>query len=774
MPRTTLAVLALSVAVVPAGAAPPDNLAEQLRALDPGVVVRGPVRQQPLAGMLAREHAARLREAVVADRAAWAEVRDRAGWEKFRETRLRALRASLGTFPDPPKELKVRVTGTHDGDGYRVENLVVEGRPGLLMAANVYRPAKPTASMPGVLVVTSHQQPKHTAWRQDMAMTWARAGCVVIVPDHVGHGERKQHPFPESHPHDYHFRFDAAIQFYLMGDSLMGWMVWDQMRAIDLLLKQPGVDPKRVLAVSEPAGGGDVAAVTAALDPRITAVVVNNFGGPQPETPYPLPPDAETSFDYAGFGSWESTRNLRLSARDGFLPWFVVASIAPRRVVYYHEFYWDRERDPVWKRLQKVWGFYGASDDLAGIAGRGFVVGAEPLNTHWIAESREILYPQFKKWFDIPNPGKEYSNRRPVEDLLCVTPEIAKEHRPAHELAARLGAERTGRARESLAPMNADERRKQLRRDWSTMLGDVAPGKPSRNGDPLPAEMLGDVRVERLHLTTEPGIVVPTLLLVPPTPKGKRPPVVVAVSQHGKAEVLKQRTTEVASLLRAGVAVCLPDVRGTGETAPGNDRDRRSSVTATAAGELMLGRTVLGGRVRDLRSVLAYLRTRADVDARRIALWGDTFAPANAADADLKVPYTAAKRPGQSEPLGGLLALIGALYEDDVRAVIARGGLSDYQSVLDTPFTYLPFDAVVPGVLTTGDLPDLAAAIAPRPLRLESLVDGTNRRVPADRLTRTCAPAVAAYKAAGQPARLLIEPKDAPPVADWLTAALRD
>ena len=37
-----------------------------------------------------------------------------------------------------------------------------------------------------------------------------------------------------------------------------------------------------------------------------------NFGGPQPETQFPLPADAELSFNYAGGGSWESTRNLPL------------------------------------------------------------------------------------------------------------------------------------------------------------------------------------------------------------------------------------------------------------------------------------------------------------------------------------------------------------------------------------------------------------------------------------------------------------------------------
>lgn len=188
----------------------------------------------------------------------------------------------------------------------------------------------------------------------------------------------------------------------------------------------------------------------------------------------------------------------------------------------------------------------------------------------------------------------------------------------------------------------------------------------------------------------------------------------------------------------------------------------------------MLGRSVLGGRVRDLRAVLAHLRSRTDVDARRLAMWGDSFAPVNPADADLKVPYTAVKRPAQSEPLGGLLALLAALYEDDIRATYSRGGLSDYQSLFESTFTYLPFDAVVPGVLGVGDLPDLAAVLAPRPLRLESLVDGTNRRTPADRLTRTYTPAVTSYTTAGQPGRLLIEPKGAPAIADWLSNSLRD
>ena len=69
----------------------------------------------------------------------------------------------------------------------------------------------------------------------------------------------------------------------------MGWMAWDLMRGVDLLLARPGIDKDASSCSGAVAGGGDPAAVTAALDPRITAVVPFNFGGPQPE--YAVPDD---------------------------------------------------------------------------------------------------------------------------------------------------------------------------------------------------------------------------------------------------------------------------------------------------------------------------------------------------------------------------------------------------------------------------------------------------------------------------------------------------
>ena len=766
--------LLLAVIAIPAAnARAQDELAKQLRDLDTAVIVRGKVRVPPLASMLGRDVEARLREVNRADIETWQRVKARAEWEALKDARIRALRASLGTWPSVPKDLKVRVTGSHAGDGYRIDNLVYETRPGLVVTANLYRPAKPTATMAAIVIVHSHNSSKHTTSRQDMGMTWARAGCLVLIPDHLGHGERRQHPFGAEGPHDYHGRYDAGIQLHLIGEGLMGWFVWDLMRGVDVLLAQPGTDPKRVVLISEPAGGGDVAAVTAALDPRIAGVLVNNFGGPEPENAYPLPRDAEHSFDFVTSGSWESTRNLRLSARDGFLPWLIDAAVAPRRLIYYHEFYWDHEQDPVWRRLERVYKLYGADDALAALAGRGFVVGSPPDNTHWIAINREITYPVLERWFAIPNPKKEYSKRRPDDELLCLNAETAKELTPLHVLAQRLATDRLAEARRERAKLTAAERRERMRQDWTRLLGDLAPkADPTVQGLPQESQQVGTVTFERIHLRTEPGIVVPVILLTPAIKSGKAP-VVVCLAQAGKAEFLKRRAEAIAELLNAGVAVCLPDLRGTGETDPGGSRGRGGPASNIAASEWMLGQSLLGGRLRDLRSVLRHLRLHPKLDAKHIGLWGESFAEVNAAERDLRVPHNAAKRPPQAEPLGGLLALLGGLFEDDVRVIYAHGALSDYASALEMPVTYLPADAVVPGVLSLGDLGDLAGVLAPRPLWLDAPVDGVNRAVSKNELAKRYAPARTAYDAARAPHLYLgDQPANASPAA-WLAKHLR-
>jgi cephalosporin-C deacetylase-like acetyl esterase len=764
-----------------------EGLASVLRGLDTTVIPVNTTEGKQLSEMLSRSVLARLRAANRGSTEAWHHVRTRTDWEQLRDSRLRALRSSLGQFPKPPAELKVHVTRRLAGEDYVIENLVFESRPGLWVTANLYLPARPSDNLPGFLICHSHHNAKTEGELQDMGMTWARQGCAVLVMDQLGHGERRQHPFRSASDYpapfrvgrqDYYFRFNLGMQLHLVGDSLIGWMVWDLMRGVDLLLARPGIAKDRIILLGSVAGGGDPAAVTAALDPRIAAVAPFNFGGPQPETHYPLPVDAESSFDYAGGGSWESTRNLRLSARDGFLPWVIVAAVAPRRLIYGHEFDWDREHDPVWARLSAIFAFYEAGDHLAAAHGRGMLSGKPPESTHCNnigPEQRVGVYAALKRWFEIPIPMNESQQRHSSADLTCLTPQAAQEFKieSVHKVIADLGTERAEAARSRLMNFAPADRRPQLRQEWTRLLGDVSSSSDLKVTVQSTQQIEG-VAFERISLTHEDGIIVPLALLVPQHNGNNRLPIVVAFCQEGKQELLRKRSDEIVRLLQGGVAVCLPDVRGTGETKPARDsRGRTSSGTSISSSELMLGQTLLGARLRDLRTVCGYLRSRPEFHAEPFALWGDSFAATNPYDQNLAAPLDADKLPEHSEPLGGLLALFGALFEDEVKATYVRGGLVSYGSLLQSPYCYFPQDCIVPGALTTGDLGDVAAALAPRPLRLSNLVDGLNRSVTREILNKSLEPAQAAYRSVNAEKTLVLDPTNTQSVAAWLISQLK-
>jgi dienelactone hydrolase len=756
--------------LTPIGAA--DDAAD-LSKLVPDVLTKE--QRKEAVGMIERDIVRRSTAVNARNREEWSKIKTREQWEKFRDQRVEALRRSLGEYPAPPAKLNARTTGTVEGDGFNIENVVYESRPGQWVTGNLYVPAKPTKSMPGILIAHAHHRDKPQSEMQDMGMTWARAGCLVLCIDQVGYGERRSHPFntDQDYPkpyrayrQDYFFRQDTGVQLQLLGDSLMGWFAWDLMRGVDLLLARDGIDPKRIILLGAVAGGGDPAGVTAALDRRIACCVPFNFGGPQPETRYPLPEDAETSFNYLGGSYWDSTRGLRLGGRDDFLHWVIVGSTAPRYLIHAHEFSWDGDHDPVWKRYQKVWGeFYNSADHVGVAHGKGLLSGKPPEASHCTnigAFHRRMIHPLFERWFGIK--ATEYSSPRKAAELICMTDKARQELKPKglNELMSALGQERIDAARKRLAGKSPAERRQLLRDDWSKLLGPVTPAKPNV----VKAQAADDTsasaaKVERLILEVEPGIVVPVLILSSGKQNG-RAPVVIGLAQSGKAGFLKERAGELQKLVQAGAIVVLPDVRGTGET--------RSGDTDLSVNLQLFGETLLGERLRDMRSVLAYLRERKDVDPKRIALWGDAFAAPNGADTNFKVPRGVEGWPRGPEPLGGLLALFGALFEDDIRAVYLAGGLSNYHGVLTHFAVLIPHSASVPGALTAGDLADVAASLAPRPLRLEALVDQQNRPVPAADLKKTYAATVQSYAATPQ-ALSVAEARSSP--ATWLLEQIK-
>jgi cephalosporin-C deacetylase-like acetyl esterase len=693
-------------------------------------------------------------------------VRSLEGWEKHRDPRIEALARSLGTPPVEP--LVVKTTSRIDGIGYSVENLVISGRPGLPITANLYLPDPLRENMPAILICPSHHRPKEQGELQDMGMTWARSGAVVLVLDNLGHGERRQQPFGGRE--DYHWRYNLGIQLHLVGQSLMGWMVADLRKCLDVLLARKDVDAGRVFLIGAVAGGGDPAAVTAALDSRVICSIPFNFGGGS------RVPGQPPSYNFVGGGSWESTRTLRLSGRDGFFPWLIVAAAAPRHLIFAREFQLDGAAELAWGRIQGVYKIYDKAERVAEIHGFSHLPFRPPTSspcTNVGPIHRRQIYPLLEKWFGMPVP-EEYPARLEPERLSCLTAGARTQFRvrPLHSVLSEIVKEGLVSSRRSLEPLDMVNRRERLREQWGERLGEVAPISAPRVVRSN-TTYAGGLRVEKILLGVEPGIQVPLILLQ--TEDGEnsvaaQKSVVVGIAQQGKHAFLVKRAHEIASLLEEGVAVCLPDVRGTGETELSPERRYSSPITQLSALELKLGQTLLGARLRDLRSVMSFLSSRKSIDESRIGLWGDSLGQTNPevfVDPPLRTDFP----PHHAEPMGAMLALLGALFEDRVHAVVARGGLLSYASILDAAAFYVPHDAIVPGWLEVGDVCDLAAALAPLPVNLEALVDGRNRLVRQKMLDSEFAPARLAYSPTPQYLRLTTQGAN---LADWLVRYLTD
>jgi hypothetical protein len=121
--------------------------------------------------------------------------------------------------------------------------------------------------------------------------------------------------------------------------------------------------------------------------------------------------------------------------------------------------------------------------------------------------------------------------------------------------------------------------------------------------------------------------------------------------------------------------------------------------------------------------------------------------------------------------MGAHLALLAALFEDGAGPVAARGGLAGYLTVLENAFTYVPVEDILLGVLKAGDVADIAAALAPRPLLMVGLVNGRNIRVGETTSLRILEPAHEAYRAAGASGHLTVRAEEQV-ISSWLAGAI--
>jgi cephalosporin-C deacetylase-like acetyl esterase len=577
---------------------------------------------------------------------------------------------AMGGFPEKTP-LNPRITGRLQRDGYRIELLVFESMPKFYVTANVYVPTGAPGPFPAIVGTAGHSVTgKAIGTYQQAWIGLVKRGFVVLAFDPPGQGERLEYFDPKlkrstvgvgTTEHNM-----AGLQCLLTGTTFARYETWDGIRALDYLLTRADVDPKRI-GVAGNSGGGTQSAYLAAVEPRLAASAISCYMTNWEQLwATPGPQDAEQNFP--GF----------LSAGLNFGDFMI--AFAPRPVMMLtgtRDYFPIAGGHATYAEVKRVFGVMDAE------VRAGFF---EHDSEHgWNQPRREATTRWMMKWLQ----GKDDEAR---EAASQPEPELLLNATPTGQVATSLGGETVRSINAALARSLFAKRTAAGISDPEKLRALIARtlNLPPRSLPPS-AEEKGSVTEDGLHASkfligTEPGVRIPALLWGSASSPGKRP-AVLYINPKGKMA----DPGAIRKLVDAGKLVLSIDPRGWGESAPPPRTRDYSAEWQMAQRALLIGKPLAAMQTFDVLRAFDWFLTLPEVDASRIGVVG-----------------TGA---------GGVVALFAAAVEPRIASAEVSDTLESYLRLAEADTHTMPIGLVIPGVLKQFDLPDVARAIAPRPLR---------------------------------------------------------
>jgi cephalosporin-C deacetylase-like acetyl esterase len=612
--------------------------------------------------------------------------KNKAEWMKRRAELRRQLWQSLGNFPRekrPP--LNARITGTIDHGDHVVEKILYESLPGLYVTALAYVPKKIEGRAPVVICVNGHwSDSKATLIVQRRCMGLARMGVIAFCQDVIGTGERQA--YDGSLPQSYHGFYRGATP-RIVDRSLLGYVMYECMRALDYLLTRDDVDPKRILCTGA-SGGGKQSMYFPALDDRLAGGV----------------PVCYVSSYQAHMGATACVGEIPTNILRYSNQWEVLALHAPRPLLCIAAsrdvpVFLPRHVYATLEQTKRIYQLYDAA---------GSVRSAEVDSKHdYNQEMREILYSHVAEHF-LRQPNRKISepDDLPVEKEAKLRVGLPAKSETMQSLTYR-------RAKELAAlhtsPKHAEDWAAQRKKSLPVLKTEIFGGFP--DSARCRSKMIGKLnhngyRVEHWTIETEPGVIVPAVLCLPgKNPSEAKRPAVLVVDEDGKQKAFERGLID--RLVAAGHVVLAIDYRGAGETAgtvpailygPGTPEYNLSNYG------LFNGRPITGMRIFDVRCATDFLTTRPEVDAKQIALAG--------------------------RGRGALVAMLSAAFDERIQNVATEELLSTW--VFEDEFVKIGLAYMIPRILTIGDMEHLAALLRPRKLLILNPIDGRRRHLSAE------------------------------------------
>ena len=177
-------------------------------------------------------------------------------------------------------------------------------------------------------------------------------------------------------------------------------------------------------------------------------------------------------------------------------------------------------------------------------------------------------------------------------------------------------------------------------------------------------------------------------------------PVVVMVAQGGKAGFFKERSDVIAGVpegRRRGLPRRCPR-HGRNEARATSRADRGSRRTSVSQTNLILGQPVISAQLRDLRTVIHWLQSRKDIDGKKVAVWGDSFAKVNDERRSIRCAARCAKLAAVCRTGWGIACRRWpAVFEENVLLYVSRRiGFAFKVDLWESPYLYLPHEFVLP------------------------------------------------------------------------------
>ncbi len=595
-------------------------------------------------------------------------------------------REMIGGYPERTP-LSPVVVRTHQRKGYRVENIMYQSRPDFWVTGNLYVPDGP-GPFPAVLSPCGHyplarMYPDY----QFVYMNLALSGFVVLAYDPVGQGERRQYWNPETGVTDiddpvYEHSLPGTV-LLLLGENLTGYRVWDGIRGIDYLLSRPEVIPDKIGCAGH-SGGGTLTLFISAVDERVQCAVVNEGG-----TIHRWPMEAPM---WSHIPSPDIEQNLLPSAIHGIDMCDLHQAIAPRPLLALIE-----NSSP---RFEQTAAHIRQRYRQLGVAER-FATGEANDPHAWTVKLRLATTDWLCRWFySRPGPTSEpaFEAEKP-ETLYCTAHGSLRFANQGDSIFSLMN-----RKQAALPPTLRPQ-------DVPAAIRKLLRIQPSR--EPLAVKQVAitarkGYRIEKIEFVSEPGIYIPVWVFIPERPMTDKR-TLLFISDAGKeGDGMELGLYERLAL--SGRKVASADVRGSGETKPPHTGvtfgppayrflfDAENGVNLMA---WYMDEALFGMRVHDILRCVDYLLSRSDVDPN-----------------DLRVA-------GQGA--GALWAMHAAALDIRIQSVIAERGLLSYRSLAQVDRYTHSTSIFIRDVLKHYDLPQVAAAIAPRSLTLVSPVDPMKR-----------------------------------------------